>query len=84
MSSPKARSQLNLLLGPNGAGKTTMMAKLTSLLMASGYSCVLSASDTFRAAAIEQAELHAKKLGIRPIKHESGSDPTAVTFDAVN
>ncbi|MFH1447553.1 MAG: signal recognition particle-docking protein FtsY [Candidatus Micrarchaeota archaeon] len=73
-----------LLLGPNGAGKTTTMAKLASKLMKNGYKCVFSASDTFRAAAIEQAEKHGEKLGVRVIKHKYGSDPTAVAFDAVN
>jgi len=73
-----------LLIGPNGAGKTTTMAKLARALMDSGHSCVFSASDTFRAAAIEQAEKHGEKLGVQVIKHKYGADPAAVAFDAVN
>ncbi len=73
-----------LLIGPNGAGKTTTMAKLANMFMKNNLSCVFSASDTFRAAAIEQAEKHGEKLGIRVIKHKYGSDPTAVAFDSVN
>ncbi|MFH1471013.1 MAG: signal recognition particle-docking protein FtsY [Candidatus Micrarchaeota archaeon] len=73
-----------LLLGPNGAGKTTTMGKLSTLLKEAGFTSVFSASDTFRAAAIEQAEKHGEKLGVRVIKHEYGADPTAVAFDAVN
>ncbi len=73
-----------LLLGPNGAGKTTTMAKLSTMLKGAGFTSVFSASDTFRAAAIEQAEKHGERLGVRVIKHEYGADPTAVAFDAVN
>ncbi len=73
-----------LLLGPNGAGKTTTMGKLSTLLKEAGFTSVFSASDTFRAAAIEQAEKHGERLGVRVIKHEYGADPTAVAFDAVN
>jgi len=73
-----------ILLGPNGAGKTTTMAKLADLFMRSGKTVVLSAGDSFRAAAIEQAEIHGKKLGITVIKHAYGADPAAVCFDAVN
>ncbi|MEW6328664.1 MAG: signal recognition particle-docking protein FtsY, partial [Candidatus Micrarchaeota archaeon] len=73
-----------LFLGPNGAGKTTTMAKLARLLGERGIRCVFSASDTFRAAAIEQTEHHGKKLGIQVIKHKYGADPAAVAFDAIN
>lgn len=72
-----------LFLGPNGAGKTTTIAKVARALMDRGYTCVLSASDTFRAAAIEQTEHHAGALGLRAIKHKYGSDPAAVAFDAI-
>ncbi|MDN5327667.1 MAG: fused signal recognition particle receptor [Candidatus Woesearchaeota archaeon] len=70
--------------GVNGSGKTTTIAKLAYLLKQKGFSCVIAASDTFRAAAIDQLEEHAKKLGVKVIKHQYGSDPTAVAFDAVN
>jgi len=73
-----------LFLGPNGAGKTTTMAKLARRLGEHGMKCVFSASDTFRAAAIEQTEHHGKKLGIEVIKHKYGADPAAVAFDAIN
>lgn len=73
-----------LFLGPNGHGKTTTIAKLTQLFQKKGKKVVLSASDTFRAASIEQIEKHAEKLGVRVIKHKYGADPTAVAFDAVN
>jgi len=73
-----------LLLGPNGAGKTTTMAKLASLFGESGMTCVIAAADSFRAAAIEQAEAHGAKLGVHVVRHAYGADPAAVAFDAVN
>ncbi len=72
-----------LFIGPNGAGKTTTMAKLAKMFMDHGFSCVLSASDTFRAAAIEQTVHHASKLGIHVIKGNYGADPASVAFDAI-
>ncbi|MEK6972731.1 MAG: signal recognition particle-docking protein FtsY [archaeon] len=73
-----------LFLGPNGAGKSTSMAKLTNLLQKNNLSVIWSASDTFRAAAIEQLEKHAERLNVRLVKHKYGSDPAAVAFDAVS
>jgi fused signal recognition particle receptor len=73
-----------LFVGPNGAGKTTTMAKVAELFMKNGKSVVFSASDSYRAAAIEQTEAHANKLGIKAIKHSYGADPAAVCFDAIN
>ncbi|MFA6048507.1 MAG: signal recognition particle-docking protein FtsY [Candidatus Micrarchaeia archaeon] len=72
-----------LFLGPNGAGKTTTIAKMAFLLKQRGFSSVISASDTFRAAAIEQAVFHGERLGVKVIKHEYGADPAAVAFDAI-
>ncbi len=72
-----------LFVGPNGAGKTTTMAKLAHRFAENGMSVVLSASDTFRAAAIEQTEVHAKRLGVPVIKSAYGADPASVAFDAV-
>lgn len=72
-----------LFVGVNGTGKTTAIAKLTHLFQREGLSCVLAAADTFRAGAIEQLEEHARRLGARLIKHQSGSDPAAVAYDAV-
>jgi len=72
-----------LFVGPNGHGKTTTIAKIAHLLTKNGLSCVLSASDTFRAAAIEQTVEHGRRLNVPVIKHQYGSDPSAVAFDAV-
>lgn len=69
--------------GINGSGKTTTIAKIADLLKKNKLSCVLAASDTFRAASIEQLQIHADKIGIRLIKHDYGSDPAAVAFDAI-
>ena len=69
--------------GINGSGKTTTIAKIANLLKEKKISCVLAASDTFRAASIEQLQIHADKIGIKLIKHDYGSDPAAVAFDAV-
>ena len=73
-----------LFVGPNGAGKTTTMAKIARMLMDGGMSVVFSASDTFRAAAIEQTEVHGSRLGVRVIKSKYGADPASVAFDAVS
>ena len=72
-----------LFLGVNGVGKTTTLAKMCHWLKDKGYSVVISASDTFRAASIEQLEKHASKLGVDVIKHKYGGDPAAVAFDAI-
>ncbi|MCH7567902.1 MAG: signal recognition particle-docking protein FtsY [Nanoarchaeota archaeon] len=71
-----------IFFGINGSGKTTSMAKLAYKLKQEKISCVLAASDTFRAASIEQLEKHATNLKIKVIKHQYGSDPAAVAFDA--
>ena len=73
-----------LFVGINGTGKTTSIAKVARFLMKNGYSVVLSCSDTYRAGSIEQLEEHAKKLGVRMIKHKYGSDPAAVAYDAIS
>ncbi len=72
-----------LFLGPNGAGKTTTIAKIAHRFKSRGVSNVLSASDTFRAAAIEQIEHHAKKIGVPVIKSSYGADPASIAFDAI-
>ncbi|EQD60611.1 signal recognition particle-docking protein FtsY [mine drainage metagenome] len=72
-----------LFLGPNGTGKTTTIAKIAYALKNKGLHPLLSASDTFRAAAIEQTEHHANAVGVPVIKSSYGADPTSVAFDAV-
>jgi fused signal recognition particle receptor len=70
-------------VGVNGSGKTTTIAKVAYLFKSHNMSCVLAAADTFRAAAIDQLELHAQRLGFKLIKHDYGSDAAAVAFDAI-
>jgi len=72
-----------LLLGPNGAGKTTSLGKLSYMLEKNKLKSIWAAGDTFRAAAIDQLEEHARRLGVRVIKHQYGADPAAVAFDAI-
>jgi len=73
-----------VFVGINGTGKTTTIAKVARLLNKKGYSVVLACSDTYRAGSIEQLEEHAKRLGIRMIKHKYGADPAAVAYDTIN
>ena len=72
-----------LVIGVNGAGKTTTIAKLCKFFLSNGLKPVIAAGDTFRAASIEQLEIHAKRLNVPVIKHTYGADPAAVAFDAV-
>ncbi len=72
-----------LVIGVNGAGKTTTIGKLSAYYKGKGKSVMLAAADTFRAAAIDQLEVWGKRTGATVIKHEEGSDPAAVAFDAV-
>jgi len=73
-----------VFVGINGTGKTTTIAKLVQFLTKQGHSVVLACSDTYRAGSIEQLEEHAKRLGVRMIKHKYGADPAAVAYDTVN
>jgi len=73
-----------VFVGINGTGKTTTIAKIAQFLKRKDYSVVLSCSDTYRAGSIEQLEEHAKRLGIRMIKHKYGADPAAVAYDTVS
>lgn len=73
-----------VFVGINGTGKTTTIAKLVQFLTKKGHSVVLACSDTYRAGSIEQLEEHAKRLGVRMIKHKYGADPAAVAYDTVN
>jgi fused signal recognition particle receptor len=73
-----------VFIGINGTGKTTSIAKLAHVLQKKGRSVILAASDTYRSGSIEQLEEHARRIGVRVIKHQYGADPAAVAFDAVN
>lgn len=72
-----------LVIGVNGVGKTTSIGKLAHKYRADGKKVILAAADTFRAAAIDQLEIWAKRAGVELVKHQEGSDPAAVVFDAV-
>ena len=72
-----------LVVGVNGAGKTTSIAKLAHALAEDGRSVLLAAADTFRAAAIEQLQTWAERVGVDCIAHQPGSDPGAVAWDAI-
>lgn len=74
---------LILVAGVNGVGKTTAIGKLANLFKSQGKSVIVAAADTFRAAAGEQLEIWAERAGVRIVKHEDGSDPAAVVFDAI-
>lgn len=73
-----------VFIGINGTGKTTSIAKLAYILQKKGRSVILAAGDTYRSGAIDQLEEHARRVGVRMIKHQYGGDPAAVAFDAVS
>ncbi len=73
-----------LVIGVNGVGKTTSIAKIAHNLKSQGKKVVLAAADTFRAAAIDQLQIWADRIGVDIIKHAEGSDPASVVYDAVN
>lgn len=72
-----------LMVGVNGVGKTTSIGKIANLLKSNGKKVLIAAADTFRAAAAEQLEIWAKRVGCDIIKHAEGSDPAAVVFDGI-
>lgn len=78
----ETRPSVILVIGVNGVGKTTSIGKLASFYKAQGKRVLLAAADTFRAAAIDQLDIWAKKSGCDIIKHQENSDPAAVVFDA--
>jgi fused signal recognition particle receptor len=80
---PPGEPLVILIVGVNGSGKTTSIAKLAKQFQAQGKTVLLAAGDTFRAAAIEQLETWAERLGIPCVKGKSGSDPSAIAFDAL-
>ena len=72
-----------MILGVNGVGKTTSIAKMAKWYTKTGEKVLLAAADTFRAAAVDQLDIHAERLGMRIVKQKMGSDPGAVVYDAV-
>ncbi|AGC68140.1 cell division protein FtsY [Thermoclostridium stercorarium subsp. stercorarium DSM 8532] len=72
-----------VVVGVNGVGKTTSIGKMCHMLKMQGKKVLVAAGDTFRAAAIDQLEIWAKRAGVDIIKHAEGSDPSAVIFDAI-
>ena len=77
------RPHVTLIVGVNGTGKTTTVGKLANLLKASGQDPLVCAADTFRAAAVEQLEIWAKRAQVDIVRAKEGSDPAAVVFDAI-
>ena len=73
-----------VFIGINGTGKTTTIAKLAHLLIKKGFTTILACADTYRTGSIEQIEEHARRLGVKTIKHTYGSDAAAVAYDAIN
>ena len=78
-----ARPTVTLIVGVNGTGKTTTVGKLANLLKREGKTPLICAADTFRAAAVEQLEIWAKRAGVDMVRAREGADPAAVVFDAI-
>ena len=79
----KGKLNVYMILGVNGVGKTTTIAKMARRYTSEGYKVLLAAGDTFRAAAVDQLDIHADRLGMRIVKQQMGSDPGAVIYDAI-
>lgn len=77
------RPSVIVVIGVNGVGKTTSIGKLCHVLKQQGKKVIMAAGDTFRAAAIDQLEIWAKRAGVDIIRHTEGADPSAVIFDAI-
>ena len=73
-----------VFVGINGTGKTTTIAKVASFLQGKGFSVVVSCSDTYRTGSIEQLEIHARRVGVKSVRHNYGADAAAVAFDTIN
>jgi fused signal recognition particle receptor len=76
--------RVTLIVGVNGTGKTTTVGKLANLLRSEGRKPLICAADTFRAAAVEQLEIWAKRAGVEMVRARAGADPAAVVFDAIS
>ena len=72
-----------MVVGVNGVGKTTAIAKLANILIKDGKKVLVAAGDTFRAAAVDQLDIWCKRIGAEIVKHQAGSDPAAVAYDAI-
>ena len=79
----RTKPSVILIIGVNGVGKTTTIGKLAMRLKSMGRSVILGAADTFRAAAIEQLEVWAKRADVPMVKHAEGADPAAVVYDTI-
>ena len=77
------RPSLVLVIGVNGVGKTTTIGKMAHYLTGEGKTVLLAAADTFRAAAADQLAIWADRAGVGMIRHEEGSDPASVVYDAI-
>jgi fused signal recognition particle receptor len=84
VSPDTGRRKIYLIVGVNGTGKTTTIAKLARNLSLKNKSVLLGAADTFRAAAVEQLDIWAKRLEVDIVKHDRGADPAAVVYDAIH
>lgn len=80
---PDSIPETILIVGVNGVGKTTSIGKIASKLKREKYKVIMAAADTFRAAAIDQLEVWSKRASVDLIKHQEGSDPAAVVYDAI-
>lgn len=80
---PEHTPEVRLIIGVNGVGKTTSIGKMAARIKGSNHKVLLAAADTFRAAAIDQLEIWSKRANVEIIKHQEGSDPAAVVYDAV-
>jgi fused signal recognition particle receptor len=78
------RPCVTLIVGVNGTGKTTTVGKLANLLKSEGRTPLICAADTFRAAAVEQLDIWAKRAGVDMVRAQDGADPAAVVFDAIS
>jgi fused signal recognition particle receptor len=83
-AAPVSGLRVIFVVGVNGTGKTTSIAKLALLLKNEGHQVMLAAGDTFRAAAVEQLEIWAQRIGVDCVRQGTGADPAAVVFDALS
>ncbi|MFR1707841.1 MAG: signal recognition particle-docking protein FtsY [Clostridium sp.] len=80
---PEKTPEVRLIIGVNGVGKTTSIGKMAARIKNNNYKVLLAAADTFRAAAIDQLEVWSNRANVDLVKHQEGSDPAAVIYDAV-